>query len=49
MDLETAALTVPVLPTSLDNLPPEIVDYLLRVNDYLQAVHRDIQKLGGTP
>ena len=49
MELETNKLAVPVLPAAFGELPPDVVDYLRQVNDYLQAAHRDLQKLGGTP
>lgn len=47
MVLETDKLAVPVLPTNFDGLPQEVIDYLMQVNDYLQAVHRDMRKIGG--
>lgn len=47
--LETTKLPVPVLPSGLAELPESVQQYLYDMDNYLQALHRDVQKLGGNP
>lgn len=49
VDLETKRIPVPVLPIDIDQLPDSVKQYLYDMDNYLQALHRDVQKLGSTP
>lgn len=44
--MESAKLSVPVPPVMGDNVPLEIQQYIIQVHDYLNAVSRDLKKIG---
>lgn len=48
-ELETSKLAVPVLPHAISELPESVQQYLYEMDNYMQAMHRDIQKLGSNP
>ena len=44
--LETAKMSPPLAPTLPVDTPIELVLYMQQMQDYMQALHRDIKKLG---